>query len=288
MASPPRIFVASSREGIAVAEAVVIKLEQEGRVKLWDNAFDLSSVTIVSLEARAKDTDFAVFVFHRDDRAFVRGSETDVVRDNVLFELGLFIGALGRERCFVLVPKSTENAFRIPTDLQGVTFSSYDDTEIDMVDAVAASCAKIKIAVRRQSALIESQPPERSVELEVLTKELQSVQSNLWREKIDGERAAEEKGRFLAAITTHFFAVAKPATEAEILAWEAGAKKNYPSGPLVRRHHVYFLDSNAILPPLFGANSIAVIVASGVRLHGLELGGHNAVYLMDGFRKLGH
>jgi predicted nucleotide-binding protein len=97
MATQPRLFIASSAEGLHVAEAVNIKLEHDFRVKQWDNAFNLSSMTLQSLLARAEETDFAVFVFHPDDKATIRGAEYSVVRDNVLFELGLFIGSLGIE-----------------------------------------------------------------------------------------------------------------------------------------------------------------------------------------------
>jgi len=149
MATQPRLFIASSAEGLHVAEAVNIKLEHDFRVKQWDNAFNLSSMTLQSLLARAEETDFAVFVFHPDDKATIRGTEYSVVRDNVLFELGLFIGSLGIEKCFILVPKSIENDFRLPTDLAGLTVTAYDDSLDDMVDAVATSCARIKQAAKK-------------------------------------------------------------------------------------------------------------------------------------------
>lgn len=286
MTDNPRVFVASSREALSVAEAVNIKLDGEARVKLWDNAFDLSSVTIVALLARAKDTDFAVFVFAKDDTAIIRGTQYSVVRDNVLFELGLFIGALGLERCFVLVPKSRENDFRLPTDLSGVTVSIYDDALDDMVDAVSASCAKIKIAIRSVKPKSESGPPAPTPKPSAAEQHLNMLQSELWRTKIDAERAAEEKTRLLTAVTTLFFAIAKPATETEIRAWEEGAKGSYPDAPKIDRRHVYTVDREAIVPPMFGANSISVIVTSGAKVYGLGEWSHNSVYFMDGFRKL--
>ena len=39
----PNVFIASSVEGLSVAEAVNIKMEYEAKVKQWDNAFDLGS-----------------------------------------------------------------------------------------------------------------------------------------------------------------------------------------------------------------------------------------------------
>ncbi len=154
MSDKPNIFIASSGEGVSVAEAVAIKLEHDARPKLWDNAFDLSSITISALIEKTKDADYAVFIFHKDDKTTIRENTYSVVRDNVLFELGLFIGALGIEKCFILVPKSKENEFRMPTDLAGVTTTTYDDELEDMVDAVATSCAKVKNQIKKQQQLI--------------------------------------------------------------------------------------------------------------------------------------
>ncbi|HEX6718024.1 MAG TPA: TIR domain-containing protein [Pyrinomonadaceae bacterium] len=284
MNNQPRLFVASSSEGLHVAEAVVIKLEHEARVKLWDNAFDLSSVTINSLVARTKDTDFAVFVFHKDDKSYIRGNIYNVVRDNVLFELGLFVGALSIEKCFILLPKSGESEFRLPTDLAGVTLLTYDDNSDDMVDAVAASCAKIKMALRKLTKAGTADPQE--AKAKAVEQELQALQSEILQLRIDTERAKKEKAELLHALAAHFYTVAKPATQAEILAWEEGAKVTYPEGPKIGKRKVYFVDRDVILPPFYGSASISVIVAKGVKVHGLDQWSHNSVYFMDGFRKL--
>jgi predicted nucleotide-binding protein len=286
MSDQPRLFIASSSEGLHVAEAVLIKLEHEGRVKLWDNAFDLSSVTINSLAARAKDTDFAVFVFHRDDKSYIRGNIYNVVRDNVLFELGLFVGALGIEKCFILVPKSGESEFHLPTDLAGVTVSIYDDSSDDTVDAVAASCAKIKLALQKLAKAAAASSDPREAKAKTIQQQLQAFESEIYRLRIDTERAQEKEAKLLHALAAHFYTVAKPATDAEILAWEEGAKLAYPKGAKIDRGKVYFVDRDIIIPPLFGSLSISVIVAAGVKVHGLDQWSHNSVYFMDGFRKL--
>ena len=67
MSDKSTIFIASSSEAISITEVVHIKLEQEMRVKLWENAFDLSSITITTLINKTKEADYAVFVFHTDD-----------------------------------------------------------------------------------------------------------------------------------------------------------------------------------------------------------------------------
>jgi len=283
MSNLPKVFIASSSEAILVAEAVNIKLEHEATVKQWDNAFDLSSMTITSLIKRAEETDYSIFVFHKDDKTIIRDKTYSVVRDNVLFELGLFIGVLGIEKCFILIPKSTEENFRLPTDLAGVTITKYDDEQEDMVDAVATSCAKIKNAIRKQKNQEIIPLPENKQ----LENQLNSTQSELWMMKHELERANEEKSYILSAIYSHFFSIAKPATEIEIKLWEDGAKKSYTNDIKIHNHNVYFIDKDIILPPSYGAKSISIIVAEGVKVFGVNEAGHNSVYYMDGFRKLG-
>lgn len=288
MNEPSRVFIASSREALPVAEAVNIRLEHDAKVKLWDNAFDLSSITLPTLVTRTKETDFAVFVFHKDDKTIIRGNTYSTVRDNVVFELGLFIGALGIERCFVLVPKSVESDFRLPTDLAGLTVASYDDTVEDMVDAVTTSCAKIKQSIRKAQAAVSAPQVAASPQPALIEhSHLQMVQSELWRARIDLQRAVEQHAKLQNAIASHFFSIAKPATEKEISKWEEGAKDSYSKVPKLNQRNTFFVDKDVIVPPLYGAQSISVIVAPGVKTFGLDEWSHNSIYFMDGFRKLG-
>lgn len=286
MSTSVRIFIASSSEALPVAEAVNIKLDDVGRVKLWDNAFDLSSLTLPSLLQRAKETDFAVFVFHPDDEAVIRGEKQSVVRDNVVFELGLFIGALGVEKCFVLVPGTAEGLFRLPSDLAGLTVTSYDQSLDDMVDAVSTSCAKIKQVIRRLSRQEERGTDAKGQQNSVEDPN-RRLESELWSARIDLQRSLAEQTRLHAAIASHFYAIAKPATDVEVRRWEEGAAPNYSTPPKIARHRAYYVDADVIVPTLHGASSLAVIAEEGVTLYGLDQIGHNSVYFMDGFRMLG-
>lgn len=282
MSGKPTVFIASSSEAISVAEAVHIKLEQEMRVKLWENAFDLSSITITTLIGKTKEADYAVFVFHPDDKSFIREQEYSSVRDNVVLELGMFIGALGLEKCFILVPKSAETTFHLPTDLAGVTATFYDDQEPDLTDAVTGSCAKIKQSVKKLEAT--KTKTETTSEAEILRQQLHSTQSQIWSMNHDIQRANEQSQSLLESIKHYFFSIAKPATPAEIKAWEDGAKSSYLKEVKIRDHGVYFVDRDVIIPPLYGASSISIIVAAGVKVHGVDKWSHNNIYYMDGFR----
>lgn len=121
----PVVFIGSSMEGLAVAEEVDRCLKRRRAVrKLWtDGVFQASQTAIESLVTAAAQTDFAVLVLTADDIVVSRRKKRPSPRDNVIFELGLFIGALGRERVVVVKPQGVD--IRIPTDLLGVTWLEY-------------------------------------------------------------------------------------------------------------------------------------------------------------------
>ena len=126
----PKIFIGSSVEGLNVAYAIQQNLTHNAESTVWDQGvFDLSKTTIESLYKIVTSVDFAIFVFSPDDEIAIRGKSSTTVRDNVLFELGLFYGRLGRERVFFIVPKGTD--MHIPSDLIGVTSGHYDPNRQD-------------------------------------------------------------------------------------------------------------------------------------------------------------
>ncbi|UWH26262.1 nucleotide-binding protein [Aeromonas veronii] len=101
----PRVFIGSSVEGLNVAYAIQQNLTHDVEPTVWDqDIFDLSKTTIESLMKAVDDSDFGIFVFSPDDIIKMRGGELNSIRDNVIFEFGLFTGRLGRERVFFVKP----------------------------------------------------------------------------------------------------------------------------------------------------------------------------------------
>lgn len=140
----PRIFVASSRESLDVADAFNINLDYQAEVTVWKNGFALSQTTIDSLVKLAESVDFAIFIFTPDDIAVIREATQQVARDNVIYELGIFTGTLGKDRCFIVKPRDVD--LHLPSDLLGLTPADYNGSRTDgnLEAAVNHPCALIK------------------------------------------------------------------------------------------------------------------------------------------------
>lgn len=124
----PSLFIGSSSEGRGLAMHLQQGLEDLGvcDVTCWDQGvFAPSGYTIESLEGVAQRVDFAVLIATPDDVLTKRGREGATVRDNVIFEFGLFIGALGRSRTYFLSTGGSE--LHLPSDIQGLTQLRYKE-----------------------------------------------------------------------------------------------------------------------------------------------------------------
>jgi Predicted nucleotide-binding protein containing TIR-like domain len=143
----PSLFIGSSVEGKGVAEAIQVNLEYDVTSTIWhQGVFGLSSNTLQSLVRAVKDFDFAVLVLTPDDMTTKRGQSFSVPRDNLLFELGLFMGYLGPERTFAVHPR--DQGIHLPTDLAGVATATYEKAEMQTLQsALGPVCTKIKTAI---------------------------------------------------------------------------------------------------------------------------------------------
>ena len=121
-----KVFLGSAAENLAIPRAIQTGLSHDPLIAaVWtDGVFRSSRVLIESLAEAVKVSDFAVLTFSPDDRVYSREAETDSPRDNVVFELGLFMGALSRDRVFIVKPRRVD--IKMPSDLLGITFIEYD------------------------------------------------------------------------------------------------------------------------------------------------------------------
>ena len=144
-----RVFIGSSAEkkGLDIARAVQSELQHDYSAEIWNQntVFYLGKTTIAALEDAVDTYDFGIFVFTPDDKVIKRGQKADVPRDNVIFELGLFIGKLSRFRAFALQPRGVK--LQLPSDLKGMTVASYDPQDPNIDAAVGPACRQIRIAI---------------------------------------------------------------------------------------------------------------------------------------------
>src|SRR5450759_4410739 len=139
------VFVGSSSEGVEFARAVRASLERDAEVTLWEEGvFELGQTSVESLTQALSRFDFAVLVLMPDDVVQSRSTEVSGPRDNVIFELGLFMGKLGRGRTFIL--QQSDSHLKIPSDLLGVTTARYQWPRRDKNyrAAVATACDSIR------------------------------------------------------------------------------------------------------------------------------------------------
>lgn len=153
-ASPPpaRLFLGSSSEGREVARNLQAELGGVCEVVRWDqNVFEPSGYTLDSLLGVAASVDFAVLVATPDDTTVSRGVEASTARDNIVLEFGLFAGALGRKRTFLLATGD----LRLPTDVLGLTRLPYRPQSDDNHRAAVNDAAlQIEQQVRSQGRLV--------------------------------------------------------------------------------------------------------------------------------------
>ncbi|MEZ5994701.1 MAG: nucleotide-binding protein [Hyphomonadaceae bacterium] len=168
----PFVFIGSSREALPIAEALAAGLSDEYTdVRVWthEDIFGPSDTAIESLEDVVRGADFGILVFSPDDRLRSRGRTHLAPRDNVVFELGLCMGGLGRGRSFVVMPRSgvptlREDFFgvmlsnlgvhapelRVPSDLAGLTPLTY--AKGDLTASLAPVCERLRKIIRKIEA----------------------------------------------------------------------------------------------------------------------------------------
>lgn len=149
----PRLFLGSSSESLRVVQTIEGILRNPNlELCLWTgDVFRPSDVAIEALERIAYEADFGLFVLSPDDKVRSRGVKSSAPRDNVVFELGLSMGALGRKRTFILVPSNFK--VKLPSDLHGVTYLPYKvGGRKSFIDHLKPACLKIQKAIRSVGA----------------------------------------------------------------------------------------------------------------------------------------
>jgi CRP/FNR family transcriptional regulator, cyclic AMP receptor protein len=145
----PKLFIMSSSEAKKIADALRAGLEKDVFSKVWDDGvFFAGGYPLEALEQQVNESDFAVAIAEPDDITESRGTRQRTLRDNVLFELGLFMGKLTRYRTILIHPRVKD--LKIPSDLQGLTLIPYDDGDVSTITArIAPVCDKVRELVKK-------------------------------------------------------------------------------------------------------------------------------------------
>ncbi len=140
----PRIFLGSSAQQEKLLQALTRGLQDIAEVDPWTTVFTPGVSTLERLVELTREVDFAAFIFAQDDWTS-KGLTPDAAsgqaspRDNVVFEAGLFGGALGIRRTFILHARGA----KLPTDLLGLTAIRYDpDTTPQIVRQINETLRK--------------------------------------------------------------------------------------------------------------------------------------------------
>lgn len=159
----PSIFIGSSGEFIQVARELetCLKAQLDVNVTVWDDpsVFRLGQNNMDSILTAPHFFDYSILILGPDDLVTSRGKRTKAPRDNVIFELGLFLGSQGRKRAFAVVLERQAKAgerkaakIKIPSDIAGEQF-----VPVALTGRNRASAAGLADAVNRITQALENQ-----------------------------------------------------------------------------------------------------------------------------------
>lgn len=192
----PAVFIGSSSEGLSIAEAIQQNLNRDCDSTIWHQGlFGLSRGTLETLVERAGDFDFAILVLTPDDMIESRGKSNQSPRDNVLLEIGLFIGTLGRERTFIVYDQKAD--IKMPSDLAGVSLAGYRlHSDGNIQASVGPACTQLRMEIkqggfRKQTAIAQIQTKTGNESLEHIARHIVNYLKAREFEMVSFERIRE-------------------------------------------------------------------------------------------------
>lgn len=147
----PQVFIICASESMDVAQTIQMQFAHENAdFTIWsDQVFRASQYPLDSLKKALEESDFAIAIASPEDLVNVRGSSAKQPRDNVLVELGMAIGKLGRERSMLLVPH--DEKVKLPSDFKGLTPITYREGPIGkLAGLLGPTCQQIRIELRER------------------------------------------------------------------------------------------------------------------------------------------
>jgi hypothetical protein len=232
----PTMFIGSSVEGKRVAEQIQESLEYEVESTVWhQGVFGLSGGTLETLVNALDDYDFATLVLTADDLIEKREVSGRSPRDNVLFELGLFMGALGRCRTFIVHSRTRPPL--LPSDLAGITPATYEE-RANLGAALGPACGKLRRAIEaegvRDKPVLPASRDTEIPELHRILSEQHKMVSELFRVITNDARQPAGggvdlplqflEGAWLSSSGSHGYCAIEPAGPRMVYCWEGDSE----------------------------------------------------------------
>jgi len=129
----PKIFIGSSSAGLDAAKDAKTFLSSVADVFLWKDAgvWEPNRSTFDNLLRMSNYFDFGVFVATSDDLTMFKDKLVIEPRDNVILEMALFLGAIGKDKSFLLV----EEGVKLPSDFEGIYMPTFKRKDSDSIKA---------------------------------------------------------------------------------------------------------------------------------------------------------
>lgn len=143
MEHKPRIFIGSASSGIPVGGKLQAELSNWAICDSWakSGVFGLNKNYLDQLLEYLNLYDFCIMVATGADETTSKGVTQFSPRDKVIFELGLFMGRLGRDRTFCVF----EEGAKLLSDFEGITLPQFPCRKGKAQNKAIAFCvAKIK------------------------------------------------------------------------------------------------------------------------------------------------
>lgn len=154
----PYLFIGTSQEcrKKKIAEVFFDTLSEEAHCTPWWQAPEFNTAgtntTFAALCEAAITYDYAVFILTPDDQITSRKKKSKAPRDNVVFELGLFISAIGPDRVAAFVQDGMGDVKK-PSDLFGVkvpTFEFDGTDERKSIGSIGKACSGFCKKIREE------------------------------------------------------------------------------------------------------------------------------------------
>ncbi|MEY2598587.1 MAG: hypothetical protein RLZZ142_846 [Verrucomicrobiota bacterium] len=137
----PHLLIRASHESLPYAEALAARIPAEAATaRVCSREFFQSEcLPIEDLESHLRVADLAALVVPEDERLLRRNAaDSGALRDRIVFEVGLLMGALSRHRTLLLLPEGC--TLEIPLALLGITPLLYHPT-VGTADAAILDAA---------------------------------------------------------------------------------------------------------------------------------------------------